>query len=175
LATQPQGFIFGNFEYPRLRLLDATDVRAQETIVWWRKLRFLFKEIIRESWCVFLVALLVAISPAWGWLRRRVGGDITCAVILLVLPFTLLGCFTPSRYQYQHYFVFIPLLVYASVVGIRAHSGRAQSGLCALATIAALILGVRSWKDYAGIQLLNQPDERFDMKAAVIGQRSVLK
>lgn len=36
----PDAFLFDHFQFPRLRLLDPSDTRAQKTIVWWRKVRF---------------------------------------------------------------------------------------------------------------------------------------
>jgi hypothetical protein len=171
LATQTESFIFGNFEFPRLRLLDATDTRAQETVAWWRKLRFFWKEIVRSSWPVFSLWALAAICPGWRWLRRRESGDVTAGVILVVMPFALFGCFAPSRYQYQHYFIFIPLLLYGALAGLRAQSGRLQFAGIAVCTLLGLLSLRGAPNDYPSLRVLTHKEEWFPVTAVDFGNR----
>ncbi len=117
--SSPEAFVFGNLQFPRLRLSDPTDSRAQKTITSWRKARYFFKEIVIPSWPIF-AAYLISVPAAVRWLRRRAGGDFPCALIFFVLPFIIAGCFAPSRYQYQHYFVVIPFLAWGVACGLGA-------------------------------------------------------
>jgi hypothetical protein len=171
LFTQREAFLFGNLEFPRLRLLDPNDTRAHETTTLWRKVRFFWKEIIRGSWAVFALLALAGIRPGWRWLRRKDSGDVTCAALLVLLPFVLLGCFAPSRYQYQHYFVFVPLVIFAVVAGIRAARGTWQVALTALALIFAALRAGSGWADYQAIKLVATRPEWFSTKAREFGKR----
>lgn len=116
LITHREAFLFGNFEFPRLRLLDPENERIRKTMTISRKLRFFFKEVALPSHPLFLAYLLFSLYPAISWLRRR-NGSLAAGVILAILPFALMGCFAPSRYQYQHFFVIVPLLVLGTVAG----------------------------------------------------------
>ena len=117
LAAYPDSFLFGNFEFPRLRLLDPENERIQKTMHPLRKLRFFFKEVALPSLPLFLSFIAFALAPAWKFLRHRTPHLFGPALIVAILPFALIGCFTPSRYQYQHYFIIIPLLVLGVVFG----------------------------------------------------------
>lgn len=113
LANYSDQFLFGNFEFPRLRLLDPSNERIQKTMHPLRKVRFFFKEVALPSLPIFLLYLGITVNA----LRRRAlpfGGWL----VLGMLPFALLGCFAPSRYQYQHYFLLIPLLVMGAIYGL---------------------------------------------------------
>ncbi|MEO7319029.1 MAG: hypothetical protein ABIZ56_08585 [Chthoniobacteraceae bacterium] len=124
LAAHTDPFLFGNFEFPRLRLLDPENERIQKTMHPLRKLRFFFKEVAIPSLPLFLSFIAFAIAPAWKFFRNRTPELIGTALILAILPFALIGCFTPSRYQYQHYFIIIPLLVLGVVFGTSILSPR---------------------------------------------------
>ena len=100
LYTSPKQFIFGNFEFPRLRLLDPDNERIRKTMHPLRKLRFFVKEVALPSLPLFLAYVAVGVRPVWMWLRGRSNGSFASALVLAILPFALLGCFTPSRYQY---------------------------------------------------------------------------
>ena len=62
--TAPDAFLFDNFQFPRLRLLDPTDSRAHKTAVWWRKVRFFAKEVVLPGWPIFAAYLLIGLPPA---------------------------------------------------------------------------------------------------------------
>ena len=110
LTTHTDQFLFGNFQFPRLRLLDPENERIRKTMSPLRKLRFFFKEVSIPSLPLFLSFIAFAIAPAWKFFRSREGNLFAPSLVLGILPFALVGCFTPSRYQYQHYFIIIPLL-----------------------------------------------------------------
>ncbi len=139
--SSPEAFVFGNLQFPRLRLLDPTDTRAQKTVTSWRKLRYLCKEIIVPSWPLFL-ASLIALPAAWSWFRRRERGSFACAVLLLTIPFLIAGCFAPSRYQYQHYYVVMPFLAWAVAAGLGAL--RTDDRFARLCRIGVVVLALTS-------------------------------
>ncbi len=111
LFVHTDAFLFGNFEFPRLRLLDPENERIRKTMNPLRKLRFFFKEVALPSLPLFLAYVAFTV-------RRRVNFTFPTLLILGILPFALLGCFAPSRYQYQHFFIIIPLLVLGVVYGM---------------------------------------------------------
>ncbi len=161
LATEPERFVFANFQFPRLRLVDPSNTRIQKTVSMWRKARYFGKEIVVHSWPVFLLWAAVAVRPGWQWLRTRRLGNPAAAMWLLLFPFVLLGCWTPSRYQYQHYFVFVPFLLTAVAVSIgTSRMARSQVAM-AIVLVGALVWGGRAWKDYPSLRELAQPDEWF--------------
>ncbi len=140
----PDPFLFGNLEFPRLRVSDPTNLRVQKTILLSSKLRYFVKEIMRGSWPLFLVFLVVGVRPGWLWLRHRRGSAI-CAFVLLVLPFALFGCFAPSRYQYQHFFGIVGLLAISIAAGGVAFAAafpvRRQLAVVSGIIIAAVVTG----------------------------------
>ena len=113
LFAHTDPFLFGNFEFPRLRLLDPENERIRKTMHPLRKLRFFFKEVALPSLPLFLTYIAFTV-------RRHANFTFATALVLAILPFALLGCFTPSRYQYQHFFIIIPLLVLGVVYGMSA-------------------------------------------------------
>jgi hypothetical protein len=166
----PDAFWFDNFQFPRLRLLDASDTRVQKTIVLWRKLRFFGKEIIRWSWPIFVAYLLFGIRPAMQWWRHRSPACFANALIAMVLPFLLIGCFAPSRYQYQHYFAFVPLLALAIAYGGYQVPFRQvliyRAALLLLAVMSVVLDFRATEKDgYAWIPELARPERWFPVRA----------
>ena len=162
----PERFIFDNLQFPRLRLTDVTDTRAQKTMIWWRKFRYFFKEIVPYSLpliAAFLIALFrfdrfwprrhpeaqpagptsawARLVSTWSNWRGRIPENFGLALTLTVLPMAILGCFLPSRYQYQHYFIFTPLIALAIAYATRLwtrSTPRLQLSLLALATLIAV-------------------------------------
>ncbi|MEQ1862830.1 MAG: hypothetical protein ABMA13_23150 [Chthoniobacteraceae bacterium] len=169
LATQTEAFIFGNLEFPRLRLTDPTDTRVQKTVSLWRKLRFFFKEIMLPSWPVFLPWLAFAIRPGWQWLRTRRFDQAAAGLSLVLFPFVLAGCFSPARYQKQHFFVFVPLLMVTVLAILMSQYVRHKILTNLLIGGLALISIVRGWAEYVVIENLAQPQEWFTSRLARAG------
>ena len=111
LFAHTDAFLFGNFEFPRLPLLDPGNERIRKTMNPLRKLRFFFKEIALPSLPLFLAYIAFTV-------RRRANFTFPTTLVLGILPFALVGCFAPSRYQYQHFFIIVPLLVLGIVYGM---------------------------------------------------------
>lgn len=151
----PQAFLFGNLEFPRLALLDPTNERVHKTMVWWRKLRYLGKEIllpgtddgkVTGSFALFTIFLAVGVAPGVMWLRTRKGSAGT-ALVLLVLPFVLLGAYAPSRYQSQHFYALVPCFALAAACGLghaRWLSGKGMA-LLWLPALVSFVLTRGEW------------------------------
>lgn len=173
LATCPEAFWFGNLEFPRVRLLDLADTRARETASWWRKLRYFFKEIVRPGWPLFLAFAIVGVRPGWKFLQQKFSGvgeqgdgSLSAALALMIVPFAALGCALPTRYQSQHWFALVPLVVLATVEGAACLSNprHRKSGLTLLGIIS-IISCARGASEYKPIANLFLPAEWFAIKA----------
>lgn len=163
LIIEPNRFVFSNLEFPRLRLSDPSNTRVQKTASLWRKIRYFFKEIVLPCWPVFLLWATVAIRPGWLWLRTRRTGDPIAGLCLIVLPFVLIGCFTPTRYQFQHYFVIVPVLLTATA---SASIYCSQVSLGKILMIGISFVGCflsigRSIPDYAVVRSISRSEEWF--------------
>ena len=138
-ALSPEAFWFDNFQFPRLRLLDASDERAQKTMSLWRKVRFLFKEVILPGCPLFLAYLLVGVAPAIRWFHTRSSAFFPTALVMIAIPFALAGCFAPSRYQYQHYYLFVPLLALGIAYGLPFVAKESRRLVILILSVLALI------------------------------------
>ncbi len=180
LGVDREAFLFGNLEFPRLRLLDPENTRIRKTMSWWRKLRYFAKEIMLPSWPLFVAYAALGARPAIAWFRTRRAETMAAALLLCALPFALLGCFAPSRYQYQHYYLFAPLLVLGTLLGATADRGnatrdrKARGGLMLLAAATFVSLVGQCWRadgvaafDWLG--RIGHPDQWFPAKERAIG------
>ncbi len=138
----PDAYLFGNFQFPRLPLLDADNSRILKTITPWRKLRFFFKEVVLSN----LPLLLPFLGLALLRLRISIPRRWPLAFPLLGL---LAGAFAPSRYEMQHFYVVAPL---AALLGARLLSGARRPAVLLVLTsaVAGLVLGgsifERAWQ-----------------------------
>lgn len=133
-------FLFDNLEFPRLRLTDPSDTRVQKTMTWWRKLRYFCKEIVAHSLplaAMFVASVVLAIRSRT---RARFTGPDGWLVVCAILPAVILGCFLPSRYQYQHYFAVAPLFAFGIAYNLRSLdlSGWRTPAFVATAVVFAL-------------------------------------
>ncbi len=125
----PEGYLFGNFEFPRLPLLEADNNRILKTMTPWRKLRFFFKEVIVSNLPLALAAISLGIIALrqnrmklpWRWI-----------VPSLAL---VAGAFAPSRYEMQHFYIVVPLAALLTARFLQS----AKRGAIYLAIAAALI------------------------------------
>jgi hypothetical protein len=175
-SLAPAQFYFDNFRFPRLRLLDPTDIRAQKTVTWWRKGRFFFKKVIVPSWPMFLAYALFGVRSAKIWRQGRNATHFPCALILAVIPFVLAGCFAPSRYQYQHYYAFIPLLALGIAYGAHTAPWKvewARRLALAIPVLGAILLELTALaKDrYAWVDEIRRPERWFAIRAHATAQR----
>jgi hypothetical protein len=180
LFQYPEPFLFGNFEFPRLPIHDPEETRIHETMTWWRKLRFFAKEVMRPSWAVFVAFIAFGWRPAWIWWKDRSNDAFGAFLVCFTLPFLLAGCFAPSRYQYQHFFAIVPILVLGiafSAAGPAAWFERWISRAKVLAIFcvtSSLAMGYSSlkessWKTPDWITNVSRPSEWFPARAARFG------
>lgn len=179
LATAQEPFIFGNFQFPRLRLLDPENTRIRKTMSWARKLRFFFKEVALLSWPLFAAYVIATAPRIADWVKNRASRDLPCVMLFSVLPFLLIGCFAPSRYQYQHYYAFIPLLVGGVIVALgsadRLYARRLvwqTGGLLAVALALVCHRGLRAGisSELSWIRNAGNPAEWFAVRAHKLGE-----
>lgn len=176
LATSPQPFVFGNLEFPRLRLLDPDNSRIRKTMTPWRKMRYFIKEIVRPSWPVFLVLVTALVATFRSSSRSRHPGLRVIGWTALALLF---GCFLPSRYQYQHYFAVIPVALLAIAFAWRrdgdSAAGRRLVMLVAAAAAGSVGLAIHASRESgasilpAASRLIHR-DTWFSSRAAAFGQ-----
>ena len=164
-----EAFVFGNLEFPRLRLVDPDNTRIQKTVSIWRKLRFFLKEVVVPSWPVFLLWASLSMPPALKWLKTRSETDRGSFFLVLLCPWILLGCFAPSRYQYQHFYVFIPLWLVGIAWGLNSSqlAGAKRRYILIVATLLSVVCVVRGSRDYVeGLSKVTQPSEWFSSRLA---------
>jgi hypothetical protein len=170
----PEAFLFGNLEFPRLRLLDPENSRIHKTMTVRAKVRYFAKEIVLPSWPLFLAFAAVAVKPGIGWFRTHVEERFGAAVCVAAVPFIVFGCFLPSRYQYQHFFALVPFLVLGVVFWFRAahhSSNRVRTtglGLLALISISVSVwttVRKNGWRGYSWIANSTTPSKWFPSRA----------
>ncbi len=177
LAQAPANFIFGNFEFPRLRLLDPNDLRIQKTVLLSSKLRYFFKDILLPSLPLYVAFAAFAVRPVWFYFRTDRSRNILLVLILTSLPFALAGCFLPARYQYQHFFSVQCLLVLGVATGSHfvfssPHSrarGVLAAVLVALVTLSATLAFRATDKKQTFSISFRTPDRWFFNKARLVG------
>jgi hypothetical protein len=162
-AAAPEHFWFDNFQFPRLRLLDAEDDRVKKTMSFWRKVRFLFKEVLLPSLPLVIAYAVAGIAPAVHWFRKRTPSLLPSALVLLSIPLMIAGCFSPSRYQLQHYYVLVPVLALGTALGLRVQRQRKVRllvpavGVLAIAGIVCALME----RDFTWMRSITQPNEWF--------------
>ncbi|MEO7932156.1 MAG: hypothetical protein ABIT76_03255 [Chthoniobacterales bacterium] len=131
----PEGYLFGNFQFPRLPLLEADNSRILKTITPWRKMRFFFKEVVASNLPLALAFIGLAVGSLhqsrmqlpWRWI-----------VPSLAL---VAGAFAPSRYEMQHFYIVAPLAALLAAQLLQATSTRLIYGLLAVAAISVVMGG----------------------------------
>jgi len=178
-ALAPEQFLFGNFEFPRLALLDPENTRIQKTLQPWRKVRFFFKEIVLPNWPLFLSFAACALPVIWRGIRSRTALCWNTTASVLAVGVLLVGCFAPSRYQQQHYFVLLPFLTLAAIHGFLAEERTERRFrllpwlLCAMAGFAAIQMAFTFISDsergvYASIKQMMTPADWFPNRARLV-------
>ncbi len=138
----PENYLFGNFEFPRLPLLDADNSRILKTLTPWRKIRFFFKEVVLSN----LPLALAFIGLAVVSLRQsRVGRDSPAPFLhrgklrWIVPSLALLaGAFAPSRYEMQHFYIVAPLAALLAARFLQSSSSRIIAALLVLAIVSSV-------------------------------------
>jgi hypothetical protein len=178
--TSREAFLFGNFECPRLRLLDLSDSRAADTVTWWRKVRYFVKEIIllgrkddqfRGSLLTVLPFAALSVPIACRWFRSRDLSRFPAAFSTALVAFLALGCALPTRYQYQHWFIIVPFMILAvaeclqfASIGVKSWKPWALS----LLAIASLVMNGRAYAE--PLTFLFRPNEWYPVRLHTYGK-----
>lgn len=180
LLTSRDAFLFGNFECPRLRLLDPNDIRAAETVTWWRKIRYFVKEVIllgrrddqsRGSLLVALPFAALSTPVAWHWLRTRNPKQIPAAFAAALVVFLAFGCALPIRYQYQHWFIVIPFMLLAIAESLQFSAAGARCWKpWALSVLAAASLLMNGPAFAEPLAILPNPEAWYPVRLHTYGK-----
>jgi hypothetical protein len=125
---------------------------------------------------------MIGVPAGWRWLKTRAERDLPSALLFLALPFLLIGCFAPSRYQYQHFYVFIPFVVLGVLLGfIATWAHPAARGrmakllaillLCAAGNVTTSAIRKDGWSSLDWVRNSVQPAEWFPVRAHQLGQQ----
>jgi hypothetical protein len=171
---------FDYFIFPRLCQLFPSSTRVHKTFAAWRKIRFFLKEIVRPGWPLFAAYLLIGAPPAIRWFRERSAVRFPHALILVAGVFALAGCFMPSRYQDQHFFVVVPLFALGIAFGFcgaNPRELRLRTMLLALFAICGTAKDVYVSRQTAGpdaydwLRDIATPSEWFPIRAHALALR----
>lgn len=165
----PEQFMFGNFEAPRVRLLDLTNERMAKTSALWRKVRFFFKEVLVPSLPLFTMLAVVLLANF-----RRFPPKLTFQALILGLvgasiPFALSGCFTPSRYHVQHFYVITCLAALGIAAGIALHPP--AKWLAPVLGVLALASVSTGWGQYRNVGVVFTPKKWYHVRMHELGER----
>ncbi len=156
----PEGFLFGNVEFPSVNVTYRMSTGEPRTMTLFKKLRFLFKLVMRPNWLLFYGFLAVVLFARFG-LRQRLGANRPFMLVLLALPFLLIGAIAPSPAFDQYFYPLAPFLVIGAVSVLAAwpaDSTLTRGGWAGLA-LALAIACIRGWGPYGGLPRLVKPGE----------------
>ena len=148
----PEGFLFGNFEFAKVNITYRFATGEPRTMTLVKKLRFLWKEVLRPEAGLVAAALVPWIAAAWHARRTGQGMRIELRFLLLLMPFVLMGALAPSPVFEQYFYPLSPFLVLAGIFGLAAlPSGSSAARSSWIAATAGLVLSVglhaRAYKD----------------------------
>jgi hypothetical protein len=178
--TSRDAFIFGNFECPRLRLLDPNDSRAADTVTWWRKIRYFVKEIVllgrkddqfRGSLLVALPFATLSLPVVWRWIRTRDLKYFPSRFSAALVAFVALGCALPTRYQYQHWFIVVPFMLLAIAESLQFETPGTRSWkpwTLTLFAAASLLMNGRAFAE--PLTILFKPGEWYPVRLHTYGE-----
>lgn len=159
-ASAPAPFVFDNIEFPQVNVTYRYSVGEPRTMTLLKKLRFLFKEVMRPDWVVFYGFVAACVLFAWHSRKRQLRWR-PVMLVLLVLPFVLLGGLAPSPAFDQYFFPLVPFLMLGAVY-LLASLPRETIGarwIWSVAVVVCLASGIRGAKKYEDIGELLTPHE----------------
>ena len=113
----PEQTFFGNFEFARLNVRYRYSSGAPRTVTVLRKVRYLWKEILRRELPLMaacaLPMLISRFARTTGDRRRFEGG-----FVWLAMPFILMGSFAPTPLYPQYFYPLVPFLLLAALYSL---------------------------------------------------------
>ncbi len=159
--SAPEGFIFANIEFPQVNITYRFATGEPRTMTLAKKMRFLFKEVMRPNWLLFF-----GFIATWGmvWLSGRArwsSAPRLFRLVLLTLPFFFLGALAPSPAFDQYFYPLAPILVLATLSLVASVPRdtpwlRWGAGLAAALVLASSVLAAPR---YEGLADLFSPQE----------------
>ena len=148
----PEGFLFGNFEFAKVNITYRFATGEPRTMTLVKKLRFLWKEVLRPEAGLVAAALVPWVAAAWHARRTGERLRIELRFLLLLLPFVLMGALAPSPVFEQYFYPLAPFLVLAGIFALAALPAGSRAARSAwIAATAGLVLSVglhaRVYKD----------------------------
>ncbi|MEQ1862090.1 MAG: hypothetical protein ABMA13_19405 [Chthoniobacteraceae bacterium] len=160
-AKAPEAFIFGNFEFAQASIDYRMATGEPRTMTLGKKIRFLWKEIVRGDAGFMLATLLPVLTTLWLAWKKRVTVPAPLRRFALALPFVLWGSMAPSPVFDQYFYPLVPFLALAGIyslaalpVGSRAWLWNWRAGLAGL--VLAVGSAVRT-ETFDGLDHLFQP------------------
>jgi 4-amino-4-deoxy-L-arabinose transferase-like glycosyltransferase len=161
LLLAPEQTVFGNLGYPALNTAYRVSSGFTEAMDFGGKVEFALVEVLAQPGNLCLAALFLfgclcgpmALDTREGRLRR---------LMLLVLPFLLLGAFAATPSWYQYFYAMVPFAVLGGVVGLALLAPRkSAASIAGWALLAAAVLASahQSLPEYRTLSNLRNPAE----------------
>jgi len=151
-ATVPEQALFDNFGFAEANIVYRYSEGEPRTMTLPTKLRFLFKEIVRPDFALFVAGIFPVVMAFV--IKRRSGFRLPLEIplLLLLLPFVLMGSLAPSPAFDQYFFPLVPWLLILGLFGFAsippAHNwSRRLVVVGALAVAVSAIKGVKAFHD----------------------------
>lgn len=171
LLVAPDGFIFGNIVYNlRLNPLYYATASGAAAVTLPAKAAALGELFWRQPGNLLLPLLFGgALLPALPQLHRQAA--LPLQLLLLVLPFALLGAMSATPAQTQYFYMLYPFLTLGVFYAVALWPRRQRWAASAL-TVGALIGVMATASAYAGgVEVLFRPDRWYPMKVHARGAR----
>lgn len=113
----PEAAKFGILDFAKANIDYRVATGEPRTMTFLKKVRFFFKEIVREDFPLYLAAL-IPFAAVMFVLRRRL--SLVLWYLLVLLPFVLWGAMAPSPLFDQYFYPFAPFLTLCAVASLSA-------------------------------------------------------
>ncbi len=152
-AMVPEQAFFDNFGFAKTNIAYRFSTGTPRTMTALKKLRFVFKEIVRRDPALFvagLLPLLIACAVNRGsGLRLR----LELRFLLWVLPFLLFGSFAPSPLFNQYFYPLVPFLLLAGLYACASIPAdnpwlRRTMLIGSMAILLSVWMGAHAYKDF---------------------------
>lgn len=165
----PEAAKFGIFDFAKANIAYRLATGEPRTMTFLKKVRFLFKEVVREDYPLYLAAI-VPLSAAMLVLRKRIP-PVLCYLLLLA-PFVLWGAMAPSPVFDQYFYPLVPLLTLCAVVSLSAipRESKRLSWIPVFCGLMAVLAIIRGADEYDKMERLKEPEDWTPMKQHEFGR-----
>ncbi len=177
-ALAPRQFLFGNLEYARYNTLYRREMGFAEgdvsaiAMTFAGKLSYLARYVISAPGNLLLLlsflffALTMNIPHRWQGPHR-----FDLALLLLLVPFLLIGSFAPTPAFFQYFYAPVPFLLLGVLYGIANLQGQAAKVKWSLVLLAHVVVltGAYGVKSYESVKKLFAPHDWLPIQAHQTG------